>query len=135
MRSKFVCYIVVTTFVLANWTAAHGCTHRNREVKEQIDIVATATSPGNDYVATVYTVWGGGAAGYVYKVINLRKQADTFDPNEGVIFSVTGTREVTFWWEDNDHLMVKHSKAGNIYIQAEEWGNGKKVSIRYVVAD
>ena len=135
MRTRFVYYAVVTTFALANWTAARGCTHRNEKVKEQIEILSTATSSSNDYVATVYTVSGGGAAGYVYKVVNLRKQAESFDPKKGIIFSASGTREVSLQWEDNESLVVKHSKAGNIYTQAKQWGSGKKIRITYVGAD
>ncbi len=134
MKTKFVCYVVVTTFVLVNWTAAHSCSQKNKKV-EDVDIISTAPSPSQDYVATIYIVSGGGAGGYVYKVINLRKKAQRFDHKKGIIFSVTGTRDVTLSWEGNDHLMIKHSNVGNIYTQAKEWGSDKRVRISYVGTD
>jgi hypothetical protein len=135
MTGKFVSYAAITMLVLASWAVEAGCMERSKKPEEQIDIIATATSPSNDHVATVYTVSGGGAAGYAYRVVNLRKQSETFNPKKGVIFSATGTREVTCRWEDNEHLMVNHSKAGNIYTQAKEWGSDKIIRISYVGID
>lgn len=132
MKSKFVSYVVMTTFVLVSWVAARGCTQKNKRVKEQVDIVSMTTSPNKEYVATIYTVSGGGAAGYVYKVVNLRKKAERFDPKKGIIFSITGAGEVALSWGDNEHLTIKHSKAGNVYAQAKEWGSEKKIRISYV---
>jgi hypothetical protein len=130
--TKILSYVVITTFVLVTGAAEHACTQRNKKIEEQLDIVTTATSPSQEYVATLYIVSGGGAGGYAYKVINLRKRGERFDPKKGVIFSVTGTRDVTLSWDGNDHLLVKYSKLGNIYAQAKEWG---RVRISYLGTD
>jgi hypothetical protein len=76
-----------------------------------------------------------GGGGYVYKVVNLRKKGERFDSKKGVIFSVTGTRDITLSWEGNDHLRVKHSKVGNVYTQIREWGSDKRVRISYLGTD
>jgi hypothetical protein len=77
MRSKFVCYIALTSFALLNWVCIQGCTQE--KTHEQVDIITTTVSTNKEYVATIYVVSGGGAAGYVYKLVNLRKRQEPFD--------------------------------------------------------
>ncbi|PYS67553.1 MAG: hypothetical protein DMF69_22700 [Acidobacteria bacterium] len=126
--SKIVFYFVLIAFVLSNSSVA-ACAKRNKNVEDQIEVVATNASPSHEFVATLYIVSGGGAGG---KVVNLRKKDERFDPKKGVVFTTTGSVDITLSWEGNDHFTVKHSRAGNIYAQVKEWG---KVRISYVESD
>jgi hypothetical protein len=130
MSQKLLFHFVATALLLVNWTVAQGCTQKRS--KEEVKIITTAISPNKEYVATVYVVSGGGAAGYVYNVVNLRKQGERFDPRKGVIFSATRARDVGLSWEDNEHLTVRYSKAEGIYAQDKKWGSRKEIHISYV---
>ena len=130
MSPKILIYFVAIALLLVNWSATQGCTQRRS--KEQVKIIATAISPNKEYVATVYVISGGGAAGYVYNVVNLRKRADRFDPKKGVVFSGTRIPEISLTWDNNEQVTVKHSKSGNIYTQAKQGGDRGQIRINYV---
>lgn len=128
MKMKFARYIVLTSLAFLNCGCIQGCTQDRAQ--EQVDIVTTIPSPNKEYLATVYVVSGGGAAGYVYKLINLRKQEEPFDSKKGIIFLVTRTRALDLTWQDNQHVTVKHSKPGDVYTKATMWDS--KIRISYV---
>jgi hypothetical protein len=128
MRSRFACYIVLTSVALLNWVCVQGCTQDTAQ--ERVDIVTTIPSPNKEYLATVYVISGGGAAGYVYKLINMRKREEPFDSKKGIIFLVTRTRALTLTWQDNQHVTVKHSKPDGVYTKANLWDS--KIHISYV---
>ena len=132
MRTKIVSYIVVTIFVVLNCAAAHGCAQKNKSAKEQVDIVTASVSPNRDYLATVYIVWGGGAAGYVYRVVNIRKRGERFDPKKGIVLHMSSKSNPTVAWDTNEHLVIQHSKAATIYKQERQWGDKVKVKVDYV---
>ena len=129
MSQKVLVHLIAIA-LLINGTAVQGCTQKRS--KEEVRIITTAISPNKEYVATAYVVSGGGAAGYVYRVVNLRKRADRFDPKKGVVFSGTRVPEISLTWNDNEHVTVKHSKAGNIYTQSRQWGDRGQIRINYV---
>jgi len=91
-----------------------------------------SASPNKEYLATVYIVWGGGAAGYVYRLVNIRKRSDPFDPKKGIVFYMTGATDLNLEWENNEHLIVTYSKLANVYTQAKAWGDKGEVQISYV---
>jgi hypothetical protein len=121
---------LIAVLILLAWASMNACTHNN--VDEDIDIVTTGASPNNKYLATAYNVSGGGGAGHIYNLVNLRKQGEPFESKQGVIFVASGTHKITPVWQDDEHLIIKHSKASGIYTKAGEWGSDNKVLIRYV---
>lgn len=128
MRSKLARYIVLASVALLNWVCVQGFTQDNAQ--EQVDIVTTIPSPNKEYLATIYVVSGGGAAGYVYKIINLTKREDPFDSKKCIVFLVTRTRALALTWQDNQHVTVKHSQPGGVYTKATLWDS--KIRISYV---
>ena len=132
MRTKILSYIVVTISVVLNCAAAHGCAQKNKSAKEQVDIVTANASPNRDYLATVYIVWGGGAAGYVYRVVNIRKRGERFDPKRGIVLHMSSKSNPTVAWDANEHLVIQYSKAATIYRQERQWGDKVKVKVDYV---
>jgi hypothetical protein len=108
---------------------SNACTLNNGH--EDVVTVTTAGSPNNEHVATVYNVSGGGAAGYVYNCVNLRKREEPFESKTGIVFTASGTRRITAVWQDDEHLIIRHSKSAGIYKNAEEWGSDRKIRISY----
>lgn len=97
-----------------------------------VGVVRTSSSPNKSHLATVYVVSAGGAAGYAYRLVNIRGSSDPFDPEKGIVFQMTGAGELDVMWEDDEHLTVKHPKSANVYTQAMAWGSERKVQISYV---
>jgi len=130
MLSKIFCPIILMSLVSFNLVAIKSCGSRSSDV--DVDIISTIVSPNKEYVATIYYISGGGAAGYVYGLVNLRRQEDTFNPKKGIIFQVTHTQNITVMWKDDVHLMIKHSKPSSLLTQAKEWSAGaQKIYIHY----
>lgn len=143
MRRIPTCRIALMATVLINWSTS--CVQNKVDAvqnrmdvaqnkgHEQVDIVAVAASPDHEFIAASYIVSGGGGAGYVYKVVNLRREGEPFNPEKDIVFSVTKTSSITLIWEDNEHLLIKHSNPGSIYKQLKEWGSERKISISYSI--
>ena len=111
--------------------AVNGCGGESSQV--DVDIISTVVSPDEEHVATVYNISGGGAAGYVYRLVGLRRHADTFNRKEGIVFQVTHTENITATWEDDAHLTIRYSKPSSLLTQVKEWGTGeRKIHINYV---
>jgi hypothetical protein len=132
MSPKIVSYITVSIFLVLNCAIAHGCGQKDKGAKEQVDIVTISVSPNRDYLATVYIVWGGGAAGYVYRVVNVRKHGERFDPKKGIVLHMSSKSNPTVAWDGNEHLVIQHSKAATIYKQERQWGDKVKVKVDYL---
>ena len=131
MHKKFTNYSLMFIVLLNGFVLVASCSAIKAIQDEDVDIVTTSASPNKEYIATIYIVSGGGAAGYVYRLVNIRKRGEPFDPKKGIVFHMSGARELGLTWEDDKHLSIKHSKDAHIHIQAKEWGEGK-VQIQYV---
>lgn len=132
MISKTVCSLILISSVCF-FVAMESCNGKSPDV--DIDIISTMVSPNKEYVATNYYISGGGAAGYVYRLVNLRRQQEKFDPKKGIVFQVTHTENITVTWEDNAHMTIKYSKPSSLLTQVKEWGTGeRKIQIHYVEA-
>src|SRR5712671_5720925 len=66
--------------------------------------VTDSTSPNHQYVATTYTDMGGGAAGWCYRAITLRKSDQQFDPKKNRIFNIQCNTAVEISWRDDSHI-------------------------------
>lgn len=130
MRSRFAYHAVLVIFVLSNCVATQGCAQHKADGR--VDIVVTSASPDQEYVATVYTVSGGGAAGYIYRLVNLRRHGEPFDPEKGIIFQATRTQNITVTWRGGESLTISYSKPGSVLTKVEEWTGGRKIRIGYV---
>ena len=126
-----VCILIV----IGGSTVAGSCAAVGADKNEEVEVVATVESPSGAHVATVYTAWGGGAAGYVYSVVNIRSSADVFAPRKDVVFSATKAGEVRIEWETDNLLIVEHSRDASISVSNETWENGGGVRITFVQRD
>jgi len=128
MMKSFCHSLALTVFLTGLMTLSCG----SNNAGEDVNILSTSRSPDNEYIATFYNVSGGGGAGYAYMLVNLRRKDKPFNPKEGVIFQMTGAYQVTLRWDDNEHLTIRHSKPAAVYVQAQEWGNERRIRISYV---
>lgn len=122
--------LALSLLLFLNGSIVNSCT--SKSAGDEVNILTSSASPDNEYVATFYNVSGGGAAGYVYMLVNLRRRSEPFDPKEGIIVQMTRSYEVNLKWDDNEHLTVGHSKEATMYLQVKEWGTKRKIQIRYV---
>lgn len=131
MVSKIVCSIILLSSACFNLAAIKSCDTKSSDA--DVDIISTTASPNKEYVATIYYISGGGAAGYVYRLVNLSRRGDTFNPKKGIIFQVTHTKNITVIWEDDAHMTIKYSKPSSLLTQVREWGTGeRKIHIQYM---
>ncbi len=122
--------LALTLGVCLNGSILNSCV--SKSVRDDVNILASSMSPDKEYIATFYNVSGGGAAGYVYMFVNLRRNSEPFDPKKGIIVQMTRCYEIHMKWDDNEHLTVSRSKNATTYLQLSEWGTERKIHIRYI---
>ena len=125
--------MILAFIIIFGITANKACSMDNHPVEEDVDILLIANSPNTDYIVTVYTISGGGAAGYVYERVSIRKKEDRFDKNKGMIFQGAKIKNLSVEWKGDRLLQVKYTKAGDIFTQEKEWGKKEKILIEYLL--
>lgn len=122
--------------MLVLWTVLCGCNRSANETPTQgteVNVRSVAVSPDKTRVATSYTVSGGGAAGFVYKCVNVRAATEPFAPTAGVVFQMSANSELAVRWEAEGTLIVEHPKDATVYTAEPEWKDDMTtVQIRYV---
>ena len=86
-----------------------------------VNLRSVVASPNRTHVATSFDVSGGGAAGFVYKCVNLRPATQPFAATAGVVFQMSGNAEPTIRWEANGMLIVEHPREATVYTSESEW--------------
>lgn len=95
--------------VLAISLIMGGC-NRDWKTTDDVEIINELKSPDGEHIATVFYCSGGGAAGYVYYNVNLRKTTDQFSQRDFLL----GKRlwgsytDITVRWIDSAHLEVSY---------------------------
>ena len=59
-----------------------GCGQIDWQTSDKVEILSESKSPNGDYIATVFYCAGGGAAGYTYTNVNLRKKSKDFNQRD-----------------------------------------------------
>jgi len=77
-----------------------------------IVMVSDMPSPNHGLISTIYVNSGGGAAGWCYKEVNLRKNSEAFDAKKGEVFSTDCGTDVEFSWRGDDTAIIKYSTNG-----------------------
>lgn len=78
--------------------------------ESDIFAVTDSTSSSNQYVATTFTDMGGGAAGWCYRMVTVRKTNEAFDPKKNQVFSIQCSSEVEVSWKDDQNLLITFTK-------------------------
>lgn len=132
MYSKFTHYLLLLFVFFISLTIVISCTSSNARKDEDIAIVTSKNSPSKDYIATVYIASGGGAAGYVYRLVNIRNRSEPFNSEKGIVFQMAGATELNIDWKDNHHFIIEYAKGASIYTQEKTWGDEGMVQVIYV---
>ena len=91
-------------------TLMMGACNRDWKTTDYVEIIDESKSPDGRHIATVFYCSGGGAAGYVYNNVNLRKSTDQFNQRDFLL----GKRlwgsytNITVRWIDSAHLEVSY---------------------------
>lgn len=92
--------------------------------------VTDSTSPGHQYVATTFTDMGGGAAGWCYRMVTVRKTEEPFDPTKNQVFSIQCNTDVEVAWKDDRNLLIAFSKNPvSMSLYQKSWTDDKAVRI------
>src|SRR5437868_6489513 len=98
-----------------------------------ITIIANATSPNQEYIATTYTDMGGGAAGWCGKIVNLSKRDEPFDFKKSYIFSTSCHSDVDVFWESDMNLLIIYTTDGeSVSLYQKTQSDDGKVKISYL---
>jgi hypothetical protein len=95
------------------------------------EIIQEETSPNGQYVATSFSCFGGGGAGYFYFNANLRKageELDQLDVLMGKQKDLKAFFEIEVRWIDNENLELSYEE---IDLPAYVENNAVKVKSKY----
>lgn len=98
------------------------------------DILAVneTPSPNQTYIATTYTAMGGGAAGWCYRSVSLRKNNERFKPDQEHLFSIQCDAKVEAAWTSESKLLIKFaSDETSLSVSQKSLSNDKVVSVSY----
>jgi hypothetical protein len=123
------------TVLISNALLFTGCLFLDSDKSKDIGVIATSKSPNQKYVATSYSESGGGAAGFCYLLINLRKTEERFNPDKGVVFETGCSQrsdELEFRWENDTRLRVGYPGDFEPRRKEQMWDSDYPVEIFYV---
>jgi len=75
---------------------------------------------------------GGGAAGWCYVYVNMRKQSEQFNPDSGIVFATQCEVEAELNWKDDNSLCIGYPRDARIYTQEKAWNGGEAIALSYV---
>jgi hypothetical protein len=101
------------------------------DTSRDINVTANSPSPNQAYIATSYGMSGGGAAGWCYVYLNVRKQNEQFNPDSNIIFQTRCNVEPQLVWKDERNLSIAYPRDATVYKQEKTWGNDASVRISY----
>lgn len=98
----------------------------------EVRVIANSTSSNQQHVATTYTDMGGGAAGWCYHEVNVRKNDEPFDSQKGDVFYTGCNSEIDLIWKDDGNLLITYSSDGeSASLHQKTWSSDKAVRISY----
>lgn len=97
-----------------------------------ISVVSTTIAPDQSYIATIYSDMGGGAAGWCYKGVDVRKTDQPFEDGKHRVFSTGCGTDVVVRWQSDKYLQVNYSPdRESISLFQKFWSEDKAVRIYY----
>lgn len=128
-RMKNLALLVLT---LVGVVLLSSCLDLGSDTSRDVGVIANSPSPSQSYTATSYRMSGGGAAGWCYVYVNMRKQSEEFNPDSGIVFGTQCTVEPELKWKDEKSLTIVYPRDSNIYTQEKAWGAGESIAVSYV---
>ena len=111
-----------------------GCLDLTSDKSRHVLITANTISPDQQFIATSYGVMGGGAAGWCYAYIGIRKRDEQFDPDRESVFQMSCSQrsnELEITWEGEGQLRVIYPSDADVYKQERLWDRGRSIEIAY----
>ncbi|MDG2124301.1 MAG: hypothetical protein P8J87_11410 [Verrucomicrobiales bacterium] len=105
-----------------------ACGQSEWKTTDDVEIISESKSPDAKYIATVFSCSGGGAAGYSYTNVNLRKTSDEFSQRDFLLGKHlwNSYNEISVDWKDSTNLDVSyHWLSSN---PEERKQNGRRVA-------
>lgn len=125
--------LLIAIVLLAGVVFLSGCLDLGSNTSGEVNVVASQTSPNQSYVASLFNSSGGGAAGWCYLCINVRKQNEQFNPDSGLVFQTRCNVKPDLKWESEKKLSISYPAGATVYTQEKAWGKGEGVEISYVL--
>ena len=118
-----------------------GCSSDDWRRTDKVEIITELESPDGTHVSTVFFCSGGGAAGYTYNNVNLRKTGDDLDQRDFLLgkYNWHSFKDINITWIDSATLQVsyrwngtnpEHRSKNNDRVVSKDG-----VSIRYILND
>jgi hypothetical protein len=117
---------IISMLVLFSIFILIGCLDLTSDTSKEISIGNTLASPKNAYLATSYTAMGGGAAGWCYQHVSIRKVDEPFDAEKDV-FTTRCSSKLEFYWSDESNVNIGFSDE-SLFEPETQW---EKVKISY----
>ena len=108
-----------------------SCLNLGSDTSRDVHDIASFPSPNQRYVAALYNSSGGGAAGWCYLHVNVRKQAEQFNPDSGVVFQTRCNIKPHLKWASEKKLSIGYPADSTVYTQENAW-RSEGVEITYV---
>lgn len=124
--------ILISIVLFASAVFLSGCLDLGSDASRDVNVIASFPSPNQSYVATSYNTSGGGAAGWCYVQVNVRKQSEQFNPDNGVVFVTRCNVKPDLEWATERKLNIGYPVDTTIYTQEKTWRSGENVEISYV---
>lgn len=86
-------------------------------------IVKVKISSDKSLTARHYRISGGGAAGYVWEIVNIQPSADVFDKSKGVVLQISHSEIPSLDWKENDTLVVEYLRTEDVSSKRETLEN------------
>ena len=124
--------LLFSIVLLASASFNSGCLDLGSDTSRDVNVVASLPSPNESYVASLFNSSGGGAAGWCYLCINVRKLNEQFNPDSGLVFQTRCNVKPDVKWESEKKLSISYPADATVYTQEKAWGSGEGVEISYV---
>lgn len=88
-------------------------------------------SPDKQFIATFYAMSGGGAAGWQYQYVNVRRTGATFR-DAPWLAQLKNARDLRLSWLDASHLRVEYPDDARLDRRLASYKDGRSIALEYV---
>ena len=124
--------LIISVMVLLGTIPISGCLDLASDTSRDVNVIANVPSPNQSYVATSYSMMGGGAAGWCYVYVKVRKQNEGFNPEGDVVFGTRCNVEPELKWQGEKRLSIAYPRDVTVNTQEKMRGGDEAVEISYV---
>jgi len=124
--------LVISIVLLFGAASLSACLDLSSATSKEVNVLGSFPSPTQSYVATSYNTSGGGAPGWCYVQVNVRKLSEQFDSDGGVVFTTRCNVKPDVKWESERKLSISYPADAIVYTQKKVWGKDEPVEISFL---